>query len=58
MIAVYIAVSVATAFITTKIMATHYFDVIDGYLRGEHKDIRDFMKRLEHMLEEIVGRKE
>ena len=47
-IIVCIVCSVVTSIVTTKILATHYFKIVDGYVKdvtGKTKDFVDSIKR-------------
>ena len=48
LVIVSVVVSVITSIITTKILATHYFKIVDGYVNGicdKTEEFVDAMKR-------------
>jgi len=51
-----ILISILTAAITTKIIATYYFKKIDGYEKEMSKEIRKSNKRTEAVLDKIEER--
>ena len=40
--------SVITSVCITKILATHYFEIVDGYVDDMVKKTKEFMKSMEH----------
>ncbi len=45
-IAICVVCSMATSIITTKILATHYFKIVDGYVKEMAKMTEDFVKSI------------
>lgn len=47
-IAVCIVFSIITSIVVTKILATHYFEIVDGYVEDMCKITKDFINSLLH----------
>ena len=45
-----IGCSVVASVITTKILATHYFDIVNGYVDGICNKTKDFVQSTESMI--------
>lgn len=45
-----IGCSVVASVITTKILATHYFDIVNGYVYDICNMTRDFVRKTESMI--------
>ena len=45
-----IGCSVVASVITTKILATHYFDIVNGYVDGICNKTKDFVQNTESMI--------
>lgn len=45
-IAICVVCSMATSIIITKILATHYFKIVDGYVKEMAKMTEDFVKSI------------
>ncbi len=45
-IAVCIVFSIITSIVVTKILATHYFEIVDGYVEDMCKITKDFINSL------------
>ena len=45
-IAVCIVFSIITSIVVTKILATHYFEIVDGYVEDMCKNTKDFINSL------------
>ena len=46
-IVVCIVCSIATSIITTKVLATHYFKIVDGYVEDVCNKTKDFVETTE-----------
>lgn len=49
-ILVCIGCSAVASVITTKILATHYFDIVNGYVDGIYNRTKDFVQSTESMI--------
>lgn len=46
-----IVCSIVTSAITTKILATHYFRIVDGYVEGMTRMTKEFVDAMKHKKE-------
>lgn len=43
--------SIITSAIITKILATHYFKIVDGYVDGVCNNTKEFVESIKHKLQ-------
>lgn len=44
-------ISAITSVIVTKVLATHYFKIVDGYVKDVCDRTKDFVKTIKHKLQ-------
>ena len=49
-IVICIGISIITAAVTTKILATHYFEIVDGYVDDVCKKTKEFVTSIKYKL--------
>lgn len=46
-----VLISAITSVIVTKVLATHYFKIVDGYVKDVCDRTKDFVKTMKHKLQ-------